>query len=82
MDENVVDFEPHLALFGGHKGMEIIVQLITEAKYHIEPDGQLWIEHEPEQSKEISVIAESHGFTATSQKDQYGVERYSVLVLQ
>ena len=78
----VVDFEPHLALFGGHGGMEIIVQLITEAKYHLEPDGQLWMEHEPEQSKEIAVVAEAHGFEATTHKDQFDVDRYSVLVLK
>ena len=82
VDQNVVDFEPHLALFGGHNGMEIINQLITEAKYHLERDGQLWIEHEPEQSKELAVVAESHGFSTTTHKDQFGVERYSVLVLQ
>lgn len=82
VDESVRDFEPHLALFGGHKGLEIIIQLITEAKYHLEPDGQLWIEHEPEQSNEVSVIAEAHGLSTTTHNDQYGVNRFSVLMLQ
>lgn len=81
-DDSVINFEPHLALFGGHKGMELIIQLITESKYHLEPDGQLWFEHEPEQSKEIAVVAASHGFVSSTHKDQYGVERYSVLMLQ
>ncbi len=82
VDQNVRGFEPHLALFGGHGGMEIILQLITEAKYHIVPDGQLWLEHEPEQSKAIAAIAASHGFKTTTHKDQFGVQRYSVLVLE
>lgn len=82
VDESVRDFEPHTALFGGHEGMEVILQLITEAKYHLEPDGQLWIEHEPEQTDSIAVVADAHGFIATTYKDQYEVDRYSVLVLQ
>lgn len=82
VDDSVVDFEPHTALFGGHGGLEVILQLITEAKYHLEHDGQLWIEHEPEQSKEIEIIAAAHGFSATVHKDQFDTERYSILVLQ
>lgn len=80
--DSVTDFEPHLALFGGHGGMEIIVQLIVESKYHLLPQGRLWIEHEPEQSKEISAVANAHGFTSETNIDQYGVERFSILMLQ
>ncbi len=80
--DSVTDFEPHLALFGGHNGMEIIVQLIVESKYHLLPQGRLWIEHEPEQSKDIAVVANAHGFTCESHTDQYDVERYSILMLQ
>lgn len=82
VEDTVKDFEPHLALFGGHGGMEIIIQLIVEAKYHLLPHGRLWIEHEPEQATEIAVVAAAHGFTANAQIDQYGVERYSILMLQ
>lgn len=82
VDDSVVDFEPHLALFGGHAGMEIILQLIVEAKYHLLPQGRLWLEHEPEQSKEIAVIAAAHGFGCETRKDQYAVERFSILMVQ
>jgi release factor glutamine methyltransferase len=82
VDSSVEDFEPHLALFGGHGGMEIIVQLIVEAKYHLVPDGRVWIEHEPEQSKEIAIVASAHGFTTETHTDQYESERYSILMLQ
>lgn len=82
VDQNVVDFEPHTALFGGHGGLEVIIQLITEAKYHLEPDGQLWMEHEPEQSSSIAAVADTHGYRTTTHKDQYDVDRFSILVLQ
>jgi len=73
--------EPHLALYGGTDGMECITKIIKRAPAHLTPHGQLWIEHEPEQSKEIAVFAKKHGFSSLAYKDQYDVERYSVLKL-
>lgn len=81
-DQNVIDFEPYLALFGGHGGLEIIEQIISEAPQHLSPHGQLWLEHEPEQSAAIARIGAEHGFTVSTHEDQYQRERYSVLVLQ
>lgn len=81
-DESVVDFEPHTALFGGRGGIEVIEQLITTAPNHLKPSGQLWIEHEPEQSKQIILLAEESGFKCSTHTDQYNLERYSILVLQ
>jgi HemK-like putative methylase len=81
-DESVKSNEPHLALFGGRKGMEIITTLIEDAPTHLSPCGQLWIEHEPEQSEHIKEIAVANNFSISTHLDQFGVERYSVLVLQ
>lgn len=80
--ESVKSHEPHLALYGGVGGIEIIEQLITAAPAHLTPGGQLWIEHEPEQAAAINDIARAHNFAATNHKDQYQVVRYSILVLQ
>src|SRR5690606_39242332 len=74
VDEAVVNFEPHLALFGGRGGTEIIEQLIMAAPDHLTTSGQLWIEHEPEQSGAIAQLAAQYGFTCTTQPDQFGVE--------
>jgi HemK-like putative methylase len=78
-DESVVTNEPHLALYGGNEGMEIIKQLITQAPAHLKPGGHLWIEHEPEQVVKIAIAAERTGFTSETLKDQYEVDRVSVL---
>jgi release factor glutamine methyltransferase len=78
-DESVVTNEPHLALYGGSEGMEIIKQLITEAPAHLKPGGHLWIEHEPEQVVKIAIAAERSGFTSETHQDQYEVDRVSVL---
>jgi len=80
VDTNVKDFEPHLALFGGKEGTDVIAQLIAAAPSHLAPGGQLWIEHEPEQCGVIAALVQETGLTATHHPDQYDVLRYSVLV--
>jgi len=78
-DESVVTHEPHLALYGGAEGMEIIKQLIAKTPAHLKQSGQLWIEHEPEQVVKIAITAERNGFTSETFQDQYEVDRVSVL---
>ena len=80
--DSVKSHEPHLALYGGTGGVEIIQQLITNAPQYLNPNGQLWIEHEPEQASTIAAIADLHGFSCEHHTDQYSVIRYSILVLQ
>ena len=80
--DSVKSHEPHLALYGGVGGLEIIEQLIATAATHLVTHGQLWIEHEPEQSAAINDIARAHNFASTNHLDQYNIARYSILVLQ
>jgi release factor glutamine methyltransferase len=79
--DSVKDFEPALALYGGEAGLELITEIIQTAPEHLRAAGQLWIEHEPEQSLAIQTIGEN-SFVVTTHKDQYGTERFSQLVLQ
>lgn len=81
-DESVTENEPYVALFGGVDGMEVISQIIEQAPNYLNPNGELWLEHEPEQTTAIYAIGRAHGFAVTTHNDQYGVERYSILVLQ
>jgi len=80
-EESVKKYEPHLALYGGHDGLEIISKIIAQTEEHLNPGGQLWIEHEPEQTSAISLLAHEFGFAPTSYQDQYQTIRYSVLVI-
>jgi methylase of polypeptide subunit release factors len=61
--------------------MEIIERIIKDAKAYLTPTGQLWIEHEPFQTPAITTLATEHDFTITTQPDQYGTLRYSILTL-
>jgi len=81
-EASVKVYEPEVALYGGRGGMEVIERIITAAPTYLIPAGQLWLEHEPEQTTAIQSLAKEYGFTSTTHTDQYGVERYSVLVLQ
>jgi Methylase of polypeptide chain release factors len=81
-ERSVTDYEPHHALFGGEGGLELIRRIIAEAPTYLNPLGQLWLEHEPEQTPTIAAVARGNGLRCTTWLDQYAVERYSVMMLQ
>jgi release factor glutamine methyltransferase len=81
VDDSVAEHEPHLALFGGVAGMEIIIRIIAESPRYLTSTGQLWIEHEPAQVAAIEKLADKNGFTIITHPDQYGVPRFSVLTM-
>ncbi|MEX0917926.1 MAG: peptide chain release factor N(5)-glutamine methyltransferase [Candidatus Paceibacterota bacterium] len=76
---SVKEHEPHRALYGGIDGLELIARIIAAAPHYLNENGQLWLEHEPEQVEQIQELASLHNFGVTTLKDQYGVERFSVL---
>ncbi len=73
--------EPALALYGGDDGMELIAKIIKASPHHLLPAGQLWLEHEPEQVEAINSLSQDK-FKIVNHKDQYGVLRFSQLVLK
>lgn len=81
VEESVTTHEPHLALFGGIQGFELIEKIISEAKDYLTPLGVLYIEHEEEQIPSILEVAKTMGYLVNSYRDQYGVLRYSRLSL-
>ena len=78
---SVKSFEPSLALYGGEGGLEIIKKIIAEAPNYLKAKGELWLEHEPEQSEMIASLGNTLFFVTTNQ-DQYQVDRFSRLVLK
>lgn len=76
---SVKEYEPHLALYGGQGGMEIIRRIIEAAPEYLAKGGQLWLEHEPEQVEAIRKVALATGFNVATHNDQYEVQRFSIL---
>ena len=79
IETSVREYEPHLALYGGDAGLSIINEIIHNAQNSLKSQGKLIIEHEPEQTHAIGVLAETNGFVPTNCKDQYGVYRFTHL---
>jgi HemK-like putative methylase len=80
-EESVRSHEPHLALYGGEHGFEIIERIIKSAPNYLKSDGTLFIEHEPEQEAMIARLATLSDYrSCVAHKDQFEVVRYSVLV--
>jgi release factor glutamine methyltransferase len=77
--ESVKKFEPPLALYGGEDGTDLISEIIRAVPRYLTLAGVLFIEHEPEQEETIARIAQETGMHAETQKDQYGVSRYSLI---
>ena len=62
MQEDVVRYEPYLALFGGRTGFEVIGRLFDQAPHHLAPGGQLIVEFGFGQAGQISRLAENAGW--------------------
>ena len=62
MQEDVVRYEPHMALFGGQNGLEIVDRLFRQAADHLEPGGQLIVEFGFGQAEQVARLGEAAGW--------------------
>ncbi len=72
--ENVLEYEPSRALFGGNRGMEMISEILRQIPHFLKPEGVLYIEHEPEQAVEMQKLLPG----IIPEKDQFDIVRYSI----
>ena len=77
INPNVLDFEPHLALFVEDNDALLFYRKITElAKNHLSENGKLYFEINQYLGKETVVLVESYGFKNVQLiKDIYGNDR-------
>jgi release factor glutamine methyltransferase len=80
IEDSVLTHEPHTALFADQGGFALIETTISGLPAHLTHGGQCWIEHEPEHTAQIHESAGRVGLSASTHRDQYGVERYSVIL--
>jgi release factor glutamine methyltransferase len=58
LPRDVRDYEPHVALFGGERGTELIERLLHQARDVLAPGGELCVElDEEEQARPIAALA-------------------------
>ena len=77
INPNVLDYEPHLALFVEDNDALLFYRKITQlAKINLNPNGQLYFEINQYLGKETVTLVENFGFkNVTLYKDIYGNDR-------
>jgi release factor glutamine methyltransferase len=77
---DVIQYEPHTALYGGEDGLEAICVLISEARAHLAAGGLFVVEFGFGQADQVRALAESAGWKHIEiRKDLQGIERTAVL---
>ena len=80
MQEDVVRFEPHMALFGGPTGLEIVERIFVEATAHLAGGGQLIVEFGFGQRNDVTALAEKTGWRVVRvREDLQSIPRTIVL---
>src|SRR5262249_52868660 len=60
LPRDVTGYEPHVALFGGMRGTELIERLLHEAQHLLAPQGELAVElDEEEQAAPVAELAKN-----------------------
>ena len=76
VDENVRRFEPHLALFAGPEGLDIIHRIVNEAPARLKPGGHLLLEIGFDQSRKLHDLLDNTDWQdVTAYCDGAGHER-------
>jgi len=75
--KSVIGWEPKQALFAGKDGLIIIKKILREAKKYLKPNGELWLEFDSSQKKDLAGFLSKSGYeNIVFHKDQYDRWRY------
>lgn len=74
-------WEPHLALDGGNKGLELISRLLEQAPAYLQPGGVILLEIAADQGEALKKLGAKHfsGATITIQQDLAGLDRLTII---
>ena len=77
---DVIQYEPHTALYGGEDGLEAIRVLIRDARAHLAEGGLFVVEFGFGQAEQVTELAGSAGWKRIEiRKDLQGIERTAIL---
>ncbi|MBF0710095.1 MULTISPECIES: peptide chain release factor N(5)-glutamine methyltransferase [unclassified Gemella] len=77
--KNVLDYDPHLALFAKEEGMFFYKRIIESADKYLEEDGIIYFEIGYNQREKIQDIANNHKFICQIIKDINSKDRIAIL---
>lgn len=75
MDRDVLEHEPHEALFAGHDGLDVIRRLLPQAQKVLVPGGLLLVEFGAAQGEAVRSLAAQHFERVAIAKDLAGHDR-------
>jgi release factor glutamine methyltransferase len=78
---SVLDYEPHIALFGGKRGMAIIKKFLKQARNRLNDQGFIYLEFDPSQKNEIESILKKEKYSSfVFFCDQFKKTRFAKIV--
>ena len=80
--ENVLNYDPHLALFAGEEGMYFYRNIIEKSRPYLNEKGIMFFEIGYDQKEKIITLGENNKFKTVVYKDINGRDRIAVLKSQ
>lgn len=80
--ENVLNYDPHLALFAGEEGMYFYRNIIGKSRPYLNEKGIMFFEIGYDQKEKIITLGENNKFETVVYKDINGRDRIAVLKSQ
>ena len=80
MQDNVLKYDPHLALFAEEEGMYFYRKIIEQSKDYLNENGVIFFEIGYDQKDKIIKLADMNGYSAEVYKDINGRDRIAFLV--
>ena len=77
--ENVLNYDPHLALFAGEEGMYFYRNIIEKSRSYLNEKGIMFFEIGYDQKEKIITLGENNKFETVVYKDINGRDRIAVL---
>ena len=79
LDKSVIDFEPHMALYGGEDGLDFNRSIVKHYTCALKPGGYLCFEFGENQGDDICTILEANGYTILERTRDYNDTERAVL---
>ena len=80
MQDNVLNYDPHLALFAEEEGMYFYRKIIEQANDYLNENGVIFFEIGYDQKDKIIKLADMNGYSAEVYRDINGRDRMAFLV--
>ena len=79
LDKSVIDYEPHMALYGGEDGLDFYRSIVKHYTAALKPGGYICFEFGENQGDDICAILERNGYTILERTRDYNDTERAVL---